>query len=161
MFPSATNVSMPYSPIVYTPFSPLVQHNSSPLHQSQPQSSQLHQSHSQPRNPFWIVFVKGNISRCGGCGVRNMRTEAGTPHPASDDICLQHKEYVMFENPHTGLMQWSHDLRNVYHHAYLRCVRVSNFDPKTEFKISRETKVKLNDVHFKYIKRQFGINLNI
>ena len=120
MFPSATNVSMPYSPIVYAPFSPLVQHNSSPLHQSQPQSSQLHQSHSQPRNPFWIVFVKGNISRCGGCGIRNMPTEAGTPHPAPDDICLQHKEYVMFENPHTGLMQWSHDLRNVYHHAYLR-----------------------------------------
>jgi len=160
MFPSATNVSMPYSPIVYAPFSPLVQHNSSPLHQSEPQSSQLHQNQGQPRNHFWIVFVKGNISRCGGCGMRNMRTEAGTPHPAPDDICLQHKEYVMFENPRTGLVQWSRDLRNVYYHANLNCVKVSKFDPKTELKVSKEIKAKLSEVHFHHIQRQFGLNLN-
>jgi len=33
------------------------------------------------------------ISRCVGCGMRNIHTEAGTLHPAPDDICIQHKEH--------------------------------------------------------------------
>ena len=65
-------------------------------------------------------FVKGNISRCSGCGQRNLRGVDGKPKQPPYDLCLQHKEYVIFENPHTGMHQLSSDLRNVYYHAFSR-----------------------------------------
>ena len=83
---SVTNLSMPYSPFVYAPFSI----GTTP---SQKVPQQM---------PFWIVFIKGNISRCAGCGLRNLKNTDGSPLQPPSDICLQHKEYVLFENPHTG-----------------------------------------------------------
>ena len=56
--------------------------------------------------PFLLVFVKGNTSRCAGCGKKNLRDISGKVHPPHD-LCLMHKEFVIFENPNTGLRQKS------------------------------------------------------
>ena len=93
------HVTLPYSPMVYAP----VMMGPSP-HQ---------QLESSNTNVFWLMFVKGNISRCTGCGQRTLRGEDGRPRPPPYNLCLQHKEYVMFENPHTGRHQLSSEHRNV------------------------------------------------
>jgi len=98
---------------------------------------------------FPIVFVKGNISRCTGCGVCNLRSEDGKPHPPPYDLCLQHKEYVVFANPRTDSHQISSDLRNVYYHAHKRCVEIKHpkFDPATDLKIYNDVKNLHSVVH--------------
>ena len=66
---------------------------------------------------FCLTFVKGNISRIG-CG---QWMKDGRPCPAPYNWCLQHKEYVLFENPCTGLLSvilWT----QVYYHASQKCV---------------------------------------
>ena len=37
-------------------------------------------------------------------------------------ICAFNTEFIVFENPHTGLHQLSHGLRNVYYHAQKQCI---------------------------------------
>ena len=141
---SVTNLSMPYSPFVYAPFSI----GTTP---SQKVPQQM---------PFWIVFIKGNISRCAGCGLRNLKNTDGSPLQPPSDICLQHKEYVLFENPHTGYHQMSRDLRNVYYHAFRRCLAVKfpNFDALSDIKIGSDIKNKLISCHYSHLKHEFGIN---
>lgn len=72
------------------------------------------QCHDDERQPFFLTFVKGNISRCAGCGLKDLRQVDGKPHPPPNDLCVQHKEKVLFENPRSGNYQLSKDLRNVY-----------------------------------------------
>ena len=102
---------------------------------------------------FWLQFVKGNISRCSGCGQRNLRGVDGKPKQPPHDLCLQHKEYVIFENPHTGMHQLSSDLRNVYYHASVGCVtqKYSTFNPTTHVKVSGEVRGKLSVVHLAHL----------
>ena len=110
-------------------------------------------------NIFWLQFVKGNISRCSGCDQRNLRGVDGKPKQPPYDLCLQHKEYVIFENPHTGMHQLSSDLRNVYYHASVRCVtqKYSTFNPSTDVKVSREVRAKLSGVHLAHLLIEFGL----
>ena len=98
---------------------------------------------------FWLHFVKGNISRCTGCGKRDLRGVNGKPKQPPHDLCLRHKEYVIFEIPPTGTHQLSSDLRNVFYHASVRRVtqKHSRFDPKDHVKVSGEVKAKLTTVH--------------
>lgn len=114
------HVTLLYSPMVYAP----VMMRPSP-HQ---------QVASSYTNVFWLTFVKGNISHCTGCGRRTLRGEDGRPHPPPHNLCLQHKEYVLFENPHTGRHQLSSEHRNVYYHASQRCVvlKFKDFHPRTD-----------------------------
>ena len=82
------------------------------------------------KQPFFLSFIKGNISRCAGCGLKDLRQIDGRPHPPPGDLCLQHKENVLFENPRSGKYQLSKELRNVYYHArlfFLRYKEVSRF----------------------------------
>ena len=52
---------------------------------------------------FWPKFVKGNITRCNGCGKHDLPDVlTGKLKKPPGDLCLRHKEYVIFENPHTG-----------------------------------------------------------
>ena len=44
--------------------------------------------------PFMLMFIKGNISRCAGCGRKDLRNSTGKVHPPSGDLCLLHKEFV-------------------------------------------------------------------
>ena len=109
--------------------------------------------------PFWLVFIKGNISRCAGCGQRNLQKTDGSVLEPPADICLQHKEYIMFENPHTGCHQMSHDLRNVYYHAFLRCIKLKHCDfyAPRDIQIATEVKCKLTATHFLHLRKEFGL----
>jgi len=144
------NVSLPYSPLVYAPTLLPSAANMAPPSTS-PNTSQ---------QPFWLTFVKGNITKCTGCGKRNLRAETGKAHAPSNDLCLQHKEHVLFENPHTGNFQLSKDLRNVYYHANSYCVRAKypEFNPQVEVKVSREIKAKLTTNHLHLLLQQFGLS---
>ena len=55
-------------------------------------------------------------------------------------MCVQHKEYVLLKNPHTGMHQMSKDRRNVYYHATLDCLRQKYlaFQLLTCWKVCRE-----------------------
>ena len=75
----------------------------------------LHQSPERSvGQPFRVVLTNSRISRCQGC--------RGQINHNYDQIVLQHKEHVLFQNPHTGRWQMSRDLRNTYYHARLNCV---------------------------------------
>ena len=105
--------------------------------------------------------MNGNLSRCTGCGNRNLRADTGKPHPPPYDLCLQHKEYVMFENPLTGRHQLSTDLRNVYYHALKRCVilKYPNFNPSSDLKVSRVLRSLLSATHLNFIMHEFGLSV--
>ena len=113
----------------------------------------------ETRDIFWLQFVKGNILCCNGCGKRNLRGEDGKPRPPPQDLCVQHKEYVLFENPHTGKYQMSMDLRNVYYHAIMTCIRQKNphFYPDT-IRSSNDIKAKLTGIHYSHLLSQFGLS---
>ena len=136
-------VSMAYSPSANVVYAPVVSMSS-----------------SVDKDTFWLQFVRGNILRCNGCGKRDLRGEDGRPKPQPYDLCIQHKEHVLFENPHTGMYQMSADLRNVYYHARLQCVTQKNvhFNPGSALKISQEVKSKLSKVHFAYLLGEFGLS---
>ena len=72
-------------------------------------------------DPFSVCFVQGNISRCNGCKGRIRRGEDKKPLPPPDDIVLRHMEFVIFQNPNTGMFQQTHTPRNVYYHAQKTC----------------------------------------
>ena len=107
--------------------------------------------------PFYLVFVKGNISKCGGCGKKDLRDLSGKPHPPPEDLCLQHKEFIMFDNPHTGLRQRSHDQRNVYYHARKACAEKNCCHPKVI--IATEIRVRLSTIHMHHIMQEFGLEI--
>jgi hypothetical protein len=50
-----------------------------------------------PNYLFWVMIVGGNISRCQGCSGKILK-----PLPPPEDLVLQHKEQVLFQNPNTG-----------------------------------------------------------
>ena len=110
--------------------------------------------------PFWLMFVKGNITKCTGCGKRSLRRDNGKPHASPNDLCIQHKEHVLFENPYTGNFQMSKDLRNVYYHTNSSCVRTKypQFNPQMDLKVSREIRAKLTRAHFQLLLQQFGLS---
>ena len=95
------------------------------------------------------MLVCGNISRCQGCSGKILRREGGKPLPPPDDLVVQHKEYVLFQNPRSGVFQLSHDLRNVYYHPRLSCIhgKFSSFRAGLHLRISKETLTKLTNVH--------------
>ena len=79
---------------------------------------------TNPRCLFWVMIVFGNINFLDvtWCYKRNMRGSGGKPLPPPDDLVLQHKEQVMFQNPKTGNCQLSCNLSNVYYYACMVCV---------------------------------------
>jgi len=111
---------------------------------------------------FWITVVCGNISRCQGCTDKILRDPNGKPLPPPDDIVLQHKEQVLFNNPNTGLFQLSKDHRNVYYHARKSCVskKYPTFQASVHCRISEQTLQALNQTHLDYLAKEFGIKFS-
>ena len=139
-------VSMSYSPSANVLYAPVVS---------------MQQSRSMPdKDIFWLHFVKGNISICNSCGKRDLHGDDGRPKPPPYDLCIQHKEYVLFENPRMGMHQISWDPRNVYYHAKQSCVtqKYGNFNPICALKIAQDVKSKLTKVHFAYLLCEFGLS---
>ena len=67
---------------------------------------------------FYVqLLTNSRISRCQGC---RGAIEHGLHSP--HNIVIQHKEHVLFQNPHTGNWQLSRDLRNTYYHPFLNCI---------------------------------------
>ena len=131
--------------------------------QNQPSMSQSLQS-SVPQSKvqadlFWVLLITGNISRCQGCSGKILRAGTGKPLPPPDDIVVQHKEHVLFQNPHSGVFQLSHDLRNVYYHPRLSCIRnkFPSFQASQQIRIGKEALSKLTDIHKEHILKEFGI----
>ena len=107
------------------------------------------QTHPDTRDIFWLQFVKGNILRCNGCGKRNLRGEDGKPMPPPHDLCVQHRVC----NPHTGKYQMSKDLRNVYYHVAVTCIKQKNPDFLCLILaiFQDDIKSKLNGIHLSYL----------
>ena len=40
------------------------------------------------QDTFWLQFVRGNISRCNGCGKRDLRGEDGMPKSSPYDLAF-------------------------------------------------------------------------
>ena len=78
-------------------------------------------SQQRPRveTPFWVTFVFGNVSCCNGCKGKIACDPNKKALPPPDDIVLQHKEYVVYQNSRTGyLYEQSKDVCNVYYHPW-------------------------------------------
>ena len=103
---------------------------------------------------FYLLTISGNISRCQGCTGKILR---GSPPP--DDLIVQHKEQVLFQNPNTGYFQLSHDFRNVYYHARLSCIRQKfpAFVPSKHLQVHTDVAQKLTSVHKNYLCKEFCI----
>ncbi len=99
--------------------------------------------------PFRILFSNSRISRCQGC--------RGKIDHTLDDLVIQHKEHVLFQNPHTGRWEMSHDLRNTYYHAKFSCVTLKHpyFSP-AELIMDKEL---LQPCHLDLLCTEFGLNL--
>ena len=103
--------------------------------------------------PFWICFVKGNISRCNGCKNKIGRL------PPPQDIVLQHKERVLFLNPNTGVYQLSRDHHNVYYHALTACAYPHFNDFSADVHIKVDCSVELSTIHIQHMLKEFNINI--
>lgn len=142
------------TPLIHPPF---VQQLNMPVMYSPMQITQEGSGNRQTDDStFFLLFVKGNISRCAGCGKRDLRGVDGKPHPPPDDLCLQHKEYVVFENPRTGSYQQSRDLRNVYYHVRKTCLQLKF--PRPHIIVSQDIKSRLLTIHRNHVLHQFGLS---
>ena len=106
-----------------------------------------------PNDLFWVTMLSGNISRCQGCSGKILRNSDGNVLPTPNDLVLQHKERVLFNNPKTGMYQLSSDHRNVYYHARLK-QKFPSFNPGQHVRVNF---VRLTQVHKDYIFKEFGI----
>ena len=66
----------------------------------------------------------------------------------------------MFENPHTGCHQMSHDLWNVYYLAFLRWLKLKHcdFHAPRNIQIVTEVKCKLTATDFLPPRKEFGLH---
>ena len=114
-----------------------------------------------PNHLFWVMFVCGNISRCKGCSGRILKAPNNKPLPPPDDLVIQHKEHVLFQNPKSGMFQLSHDLRNVYYHPHMKCIQqvFPLFHPTQHLRISNDILSKLTPEHKQYILNKFSLKL--
>ena len=150
---SPASIQQIYAPLIRAPVQVSMPVMYAPMYYSQ--SSELQKECEE--TPFYLVFVKGNISKCGGCGKKDLRDSSGKTHSPPEDICLQHKEFIMFDNPHTGIRQRSHDQRNVYYHARKACAERKSRHPKVI--IPAEIRVRLSTIHMHHIMQEFGLEI--
>ena len=88
-----------------------------------------------------------------------MRGSDGKQLPPPDDLVVQRKEHVLFQNPKSGVFQLSHKLRNVYYHPGVSCIQIKflSFKAGQHIRISKDTFTKLTDAHKDHILKEFGI----
>ena len=111
----------------------------------------------QNDNPFSVVFISGNISKCASCGLSFPKTNRPIPY----DIVLRHPgryEYPDKDNP--GQTEKSYRERNAYYHVDPQCVkqRHPHFDASF-LRVDNEIKSKLAKVHFDYLQLHFNVRL--
>lgn len=150
LYPMNTSSPMPsyFYGSPYSPYTPFVM------------NSNAGASSSHEQHPFFLTFVKGNISRCVGCGLKTLKQANGKLYDPPGDICVQHKEHVVFKNPRSGNFQLSRDLRNVYYHAKFCCITYKHpLFTSASLIISSDVKTKLSSVHTQYVFQEFGLTI--
>ena len=99
-------------------------------------------SQQRPRveTPFWGTIVFGNVSRCNGSKGKIARDPNKKAVLPPDDIVLQHKGYVIYQNSHTGCYEQSRDVRNVYYHPWKTCIasHFSDFQAINHIRVKSE-----------------------
>ena len=143
---------------VHAPYSNIT-HFSSSLHVSNPMPPQPlvpYSPGSLPSGqPFYVMFLNARISRCQGC---HGEIEHGCRSP--NDIVLQHKEQVLFQNPNTGVWQLSRDLRNTYYHPRLVCIAMKYPDfSSSEVRVPHAIKQRFVSSHLSLLTEEFGLQL--
>ena len=110
-------------------------------------------------SPFWIAFVRGNISRCNGCKGRIARSADNKPLPPPGDIVLRHREHVVYHNSRTGMFEQSRDDRNVYYHAHRTCVapHFLDFNAAHHIKVDASILDELSEVHLSHLEEEFSV----
>ena len=105
---------------------------------------------------FYVqLLTNSRISRCQGC---RGAIEHGLHSP--HNIVIQHKEHVLFQNPHTGNWQLSRDLRNTYYHPFLNCIAPKHPDfSSSELKVSQDVKDRLDSSHLQLLLSEFGLQI--
>ena len=118
-----------------------------------PQYSSSYSSPDVCVNPFFLCFIKGNISVCTGC--KNHYPKNAQP---PDNLCIKHQEWREFTP--AGCETAQSKFSNVYYHCKLQCVwlRCTNFVPAHVD--TTEIKDQLTDTHKQYLAAQFGIFLD-
>ncbi len=108
------------------------------------------------------MLLVGNISRCQGCGGKIERGPDGKVLPPPNDLVIQHKENVMFQNPHSGNFQLSRELRNVYYHPRSLCLqqKFPTFQPAQHIRASNSVFICLTVQHMDYLKKEFAIEFS-
>ena len=111
----------------------------------------------QNDNPFKVVLISGNISKCTLCGLSFPKSNRPIPY----DIVLQHSkryEYPDKENP--GQTKKSYKERNAYYHVDPECIkqRHPHFHSGL-LHVDPEVAEKLSKVHFYYLKLHFDVIL--
>ena len=110
-------------------------------------------------DPFVLCFVQGNISRCNGCKGRIRRGDDRKPLPPPDDLVLRHVEFVVFQNPNTGIFQLTRTPRNVYYHPQKTCIapHFLNFNPLQDIVIDSVVSCRLTPEHRLHLRAEFGL----
>ena len=69
--------------------------------------------------------------------------------PPPDDIVLGHKEYVVYQNPNSGMFERSREKRNVYYHPWFTCIAPHFYDfvPDRHIAIPDDVRAKLLPEH--------------
>lgn len=111
----------------------------------------------QNDNPFNVVLISSNISKCALCGLSFPKSNQPIPY----DIVLQNSEryeYPDKENP--GHTKKSYKERNGYYHVDPECIkqRRPHFHSRL-LRVDLEVVEKLSEVHFDYLKLHFDVNL--
>ena len=121
-------------------------------------------SQQRPRveSPFWVTFMFGNVSRCNGCKGKIARDPNKKALPPPDDIVLQHKEYVIYQNSRTGHYEQSRDVRNVYYHPWKTCIasHFSDFQAANHIRVKSEVLQKFQIEHFTHFQTEFGLQFS-
>ena len=140
------------------PLVPIASPSSAATSPVQPASQQR----PQVETPFWVTFVFGNVSRCNGCKGKIARDSNKKALPPPDDIVLQHKEYVVYQNSRTGYYEQSRDVRNVYYHPWKTCIasHFADFQAIHHIKIKPEVLQKFQIEHVTHFQTEFGLQFS-
>ena len=91
-----------------------------------------------------------------------MRAPDGKLLPPPDDLVIQHKEQVLFQNPKTGSFQLSRDHRNVYYHIRLACVqrKFPSFQATQHLQAAKEVVSHFAASHKDFLLKEFSVQFS-
>ena len=111
----------------------------------------------QNDNPFDVVLISGNISKCASCGLSFPKSNRPIPY----DIVLRHSErYEYPDKESPGHTKKSYKEWNGYYHLDPECIKQHHPHFHSGLlRVDPEVKEKLSKVHFDYLKLHFDVNL--